>query len=262
MGNNTFPPWCSVFTLADLELFDFASDLKNYYSDGDGYEITGKMTQPVFQELFTKIDEHISGMVSNSSVILNSGHSSGLKPILTALRMFKDEDPLLASDWPDKKDHKWHMATIAGFANNIGFLQLQCEEGQENKIMLLHNEKPVENPACGSWFARWRISRMPIKRLLISALRRSVLGKFQQQLKVLLVILAMMMVEIMTEIMMMMMMMTMMMIMTMMMMTMMMKTVRKTALKRVMKMMIDFQSLKSSYINFNLPYYNAYYLIL
>ena len=47
--NNTFPPWCSVFTLADLELFDFASDLKNYYSDGDGYEITGKMTQPVFQ---------------------------------------------------------------------------------------------------------------------------------------------------------------------------------------------------------------------
>ena len=59
------------------------------------------------------------------------------------------------------------MATIAGFANNIGFLQLQCEEGQgesvktvsaggladlifsENKIMLLHNEKPVENPACG-----------------------------------------------------------------------------------------------------------------
>jgi len=126
--NNTFPPWCSVFTLADLELFDFASDLKNYYSDGDGYEITGKMTQPVFQELFTKIDEHISGMVSNSSVILNFGHSSGLKPILTALGMFKDEDPLLASDWPDKKDHKWHMATIAGFANNIGFLQLQCEE--------------------------------------------------------------------------------------------------------------------------------------
>merc|ERR1712061_331696 len=149
MGSNTFPPWCSVFTLADLELFDFASDLKNYYSDGDGYEITGKMTQPVFQELFIKIDEHISGMVSNSSVILNFGHSSGLKPILTALEMFKDEDPLLASDWPDKKDHKWHMATIAGFANNIGFLQLQCEEGQENKIMLLHNEKPVENPACG-----------------------------------------------------------------------------------------------------------------
>ena len=49
------------------------------------------------QELFTKIDEHISGMVSNSSVILNFGHSSGLKPILTALEMFKDEDPLLVS---------------------------------------------------------------------------------------------------------------------------------------------------------------------
>merc|ERR1719333_913955 len=95
-----------------------------------------------------------------------------------------------------------------------------------------------------SWSARWRISRMPIKRLLISASRRSVLGIFQQQLKVLLVILAMMMVAMMTEIIMMMIM------------TMMMKTVRKTALKRVMKLMIDFQYLKSSYINFNLPYYN------
>merc|ERR1711902_291685 len=109
----------------------------------------------------------------------------------------------------------------------------------------------------GSWSARWRISRMPIKRLLISASRRSVLGIFQQQLKVLLVILAMMMVAMMTEIIMMMMTMTTMMIMTMMMMTMIMKTVRKTALKRVMKMMIDFQYLKSSYINFTLPYYNA-----
>merc|ERR1712038_118558 len=103
----------------------------------------------------------------------------------------------------------------------------------------------------GSWSARWRISRMPIKRLLISASRRSVLGIFQQQLKVLLVILAMMMVAMMTEIIMMMMM-TMMMTM---------KTVRKTALKRVMKMMIDFQYLKSSYINFNLPYYNAYLIL-
>merc|ERR1712173_22658 len=98
--------------------------------------------------------------------------------------------------------------------------------------------------------AQRRISRMPIKRLLISASRRSVLGIFQQQLKVLLVILAMMMVAMMTEI-----------IMTMMIMTMMMKTVRKTALKRVMKMMIDFQYSKSSYINFNLPYYNAYHFV-
>merc|ERR1712113_1066639 len=112
----------------------------------------------------------------------------------------------------------------------------------------------------GSWSARWRISRMPIKRLLISASRRSVLGIFQQQLKVLLVILAMMMVAMMTEIIMTMMMTTMM-IMTMMMMTMMMKTVRKTALKRVMKMMIDVQYLNPSYINFNLPYYNAYHIV-
>ena len=56
------------------------------------------------QELFTKIDEHISGMVSNSSVILNFGHSSGLKPILTALGMFKDEDPLLVSIQRDQND--------------------------------------------------------------------------------------------------------------------------------------------------------------
>merc|ERR1712113_585813 len=103
----------------------------------------------------------------------------------------------------------------------------------------------------GSWSARWRTSRMPIIRLLISALRRSVLGIFQQQLKVLLVILAMMMVAMMTEIIMIMMMTTMM---IMMMMTMMMKTVRKTALKRVMKMMIDFQYFKLSNINFSLPY--------
>merc|ERR1712152_132700 len=230
-------------TLADLELFDFASDLKNYYSDGDGYEITGKMTQPVFQELFTKIDEHISGMVSNSSVILNFGHSSGLKPILTALGMFKDEDPLLAS-----------LTTLDSCSSS-------ARRAKKTRLCFYTMRSRWLTLPAGSWSAQWRISRMPIKRLLISASRRSVLGIFQQQLKVLLVILAMMMVAMMTEIMMTMTMTTMMimtmMIMTMMMMTMMMKTVRKTALKRVMKMMIDFQYLKSSYINFNLPYYNA-----
>ena len=45
----TLPGWCSIFSLEDLELLEWREDLKKYYSDGMGYNINTKMTQPLFQ---------------------------------------------------------------------------------------------------------------------------------------------------------------------------------------------------------------------
>ena len=46
---HTFPPWCALFTMDDLELFDFREDLKYYWNDGNAFDITSKMTQPLFK---------------------------------------------------------------------------------------------------------------------------------------------------------------------------------------------------------------------
>jgi len=51
----TLPGWCSIFSLEDLELLEWREDLKKYYSDGMGYDINTKMTQPLFQTYFPRL---------------------------------------------------------------------------------------------------------------------------------------------------------------------------------------------------------------
>ena len=177
-----------MFTEEDLKLFEFQADLKYYYNDGAAYNITAEMTQPLFEDLFTKIDEIQSNKEANIS-ILNFAHSETLQPFMTALGLYRDEEDLLASDWDtSKQEHKWQVSKIASFATNIGIVVFECEENrsrsksagkgfreseeeedelqsseennsseEENiispssewKIMVFHQEKAVLQPACG-----------------------------------------------------------------------------------------------------------------
>ena len=58
--------------------------LKYYYNDGPAYNITSEMTQPLFADLFAKIDEIETSPEANVS-ILNFAHSETLQPFMTAL---------------------------------------------------------------------------------------------------------------------------------------------------------------------------------
>ena len=44
-----YPVWCSLFTQPDLDIFQFSEDLKYYYDNGPVYNITSRMTQPLFE---------------------------------------------------------------------------------------------------------------------------------------------------------------------------------------------------------------------
>jgi len=128
-------PWCSIFSESDLELFEFQEDLKYYYNDGAAYNITAQMTQPLFKDLFDKIDEIIveggqEGSASKS--VLNFAHSETVQPFMTALGLYKDQEDLLASDWgTERQEHQWQVARIASFATNVGILIFECEASQK-----------------------------------------------------------------------------------------------------------------------------------
>ena len=155
------------------------------------------MTQPLFDDLFTKIDDIQNNNEANIS-ILNFAHSETLQPFMTALGLYRDEEDLLASDWDTpRQEHKWQVSKIASFATNIGIVVFECEENKSRnksirkefreseedelqseeeqllsredstsseegdyqtemfshssqwKIMVLHQEEPVLQPACG-----------------------------------------------------------------------------------------------------------------
>eukprot|EP00092_Neocalanus_flemingeri_P034573 GFUD01037600.1.p1 GENE.GFUD01037600.1~~GFUD01037600.1.p1 ORF type:complete len:454 (-),score=120.39 GFUD01037600.1:57-1418(-) len=183
-GKAWFPsevsPWCFVFSNEDLKLFEFQADLKYYYNDGAAYNITAEMTQPLFADIFSKIEEMKSSEEANVS-ILNFAHSETLQPFMTALGLYRDEEDLLASDWgAPRQQHKWQVSRIASFATNVGLVVFECEaedvdvsseenqsssegesskeysqdtissRGSEWKVVLFHQEKPVIQPACGA----------------------------------------------------------------------------------------------------------------
>jgi len=145
--SDTRPPWCALFSEQDLALFEFAEDLKYYYHEGPGFEITSMMTQPLFQDVFNKLDE-LNTEVSPNRSILNFGHSTTVQPMMAALGLFTDDEDLLSSDW-NGKDYQWKTSEMATFATNIGLLFLDCQE-QGMKVMTFHDETAVEKqPACG-----------------------------------------------------------------------------------------------------------------
>ena len=47
--SSEYPPWCALFSASDLGLFEFGEDLKYVYNDGPVYDITSRMTQPLFE---------------------------------------------------------------------------------------------------------------------------------------------------------------------------------------------------------------------
>lgn len=129
-------PWCSVFTEEDLKLFEFQADLKYYYNDGPAYNITSEMTQPLFADLFEKIDEIKNSQEANVS-ILNFAHSETLQPFMTALGLYRDQEDLLASDWgTPRQEHKWQVSRIASFATNVGIVVFECEANKGLKERL------------------------------------------------------------------------------------------------------------------------------
>ena len=83
-----------MFTDDDLEILAFAEDLKYFYGIGPAYEITKKMTQPLFEDIFKQI-ENLDPAVSSPTVVLNFAHGETTQPLMAALGLHQNDKPLL-----------------------------------------------------------------------------------------------------------------------------------------------------------------------
>jgi len=147
-----FPPWCNLFTKEDMALWEFENDLEAHYGSGPAFEITTMAPHKLFDEIYSLIDAHsLGGQKPNASAVFTFGHSGGVKPIINAFEIFRDDWNLTADDWgTEKQEHKWKISDVGPFAANMGLILYSCSEGAESKVMLLHNEHIIEEqPACG-----------------------------------------------------------------------------------------------------------------
>jgi len=147
-----YPPWCNIFTKEDMALWEFEGDLESHYGAGPAFEITTMAPHKLFNEIYSLIDAHeFDGERPNASAVLTFGHSGGIKPIINAFEIFRDDRNLTVEDFGT--DYKWKISNLGTFASNIGLIMYSCSddyEGTETKVMLVHNEHIVEEqPACG-----------------------------------------------------------------------------------------------------------------
>merc|ERR1711860_323937 len=147
-----YPPWPNIFTKDEMALREFEGDLEAHYGAGPAFEITTMAPHKLFEEIYSLIDAHeFDGERPNASAVLTFGHSGGIKPIINALEIFRDDRNLTAEDFGT--DYKWKISNLGTFASNIGLIMYSCSgdyDGAETKVMLVHNEHVVEEqPACG-----------------------------------------------------------------------------------------------------------------
>jgi len=140
-------PWCALFSDDDLKIINYRNCLWRWWSNSYAFNITAQQTQPL---VFNLVDSLLNSETRNENVILNFGHSDGVQPFMTALGLYRDANPLLASSWPDNvADLQWDVSKMASFAANVGVVLASCPGDAEASVTMFHNERVVSQPKCG-----------------------------------------------------------------------------------------------------------------
>ena len=75
-----------------MALWEFEGDLETFYKAGPAFEFTTMAPHKLFDEIYSLIDAHeFDGERPNASAVLTFGHSGGIKPIINALEIFRDD---------------------------------------------------------------------------------------------------------------------------------------------------------------------------
>lgn len=105
---------CSnAFTFQYLE---YAEDLKYYWIDGYGYNITYRQACPAFGDMFNHLDDP----EPYPRAVLYFTHSGTLLKMIAHLGLYRDEEPLLADNMNENR--QWKVSKIDSFGTNLAFV--------------------------------------------------------------------------------------------------------------------------------------------
>ncbi|XP_041977537.1 multiple inositol polyphosphate phosphatase 1-like [Aricia agestis] len=132
-------PWCYAFDLNSIKDLEYYHDLRNYWLDGYGHELTYHVACMILKDMF----QFVSNNEGPKATFLFA-HSGTLLKLLTHLQLYKPEVPLSADYIDDGRPFK--TSDIDCFASNLAFVLYEC--GDKQKMLTLHQEKIVKLPMC------------------------------------------------------------------------------------------------------------------
>ncbi|BFZ18121.1 hypothetical protein BsWGS_21160 [Bradybaena similaris] len=160
-------PWCSLLDESDMEILEYLGDLKHYYKNGYGYNITWQQSCPLVSEIFATMDETMMDIENTddneepSGLLVGQfafGHAETLGPLYAALGLFNDSQPIRADNYDHHSQRLFRTSHILPFSGNILFVLYECvldEFSEEDEIeeadyyiKMFVNEEPKLIPGC------------------------------------------------------------------------------------------------------------------
>ncbi|CAH0721784.1 unnamed protein product, partial [Brenthis ino] len=133
-------PWCYGFDEKSIKVLEYYHDLKHYWLDGYGHNVTYQISCMLLKNMF----HSISKTIPTSTFLF--AHSGTMLKLLTHLELYKP-DSHLSGKFIDE-DRSWIASNIDCFASNVAFVLYKCKDG--DKLLTLHQERVVKLPMCKS----------------------------------------------------------------------------------------------------------------
>jgi len=143
------PTLCAGFSRDDAEMLEFYSDLSNYWLKGHGHPINYEMSVHLVEDLREVLGRALTND-SSRTASLRFAHAETLMPFLSFLGMYKDPEPLRASDSLQRIRKRLWDSSMLPFASNLQITIAKCPGHDMHVVEAMHNEIVVPIPGCGS----------------------------------------------------------------------------------------------------------------
>ena len=133
------------------QVLEYYNDLKYWYEFGYGNAINGKTSCPLMKDVKKTFEE-----TKNLGTFYFS-HEEGLLPFLDLVGLYKDNFTLTYDIYGEDMvtNRKYQGSRIGPFAQNIGFVFFDCGEGNNSKVLTLHQERVVKLDKCSEEACDW-----------------------------------------------------------------------------------------------------------
>lgn len=140
-------PWCSIFSLKELEILEYREDLEYYWIDGYGKDINHKPACVLFEDLLENFSNVTNGVESEEKAIFYFSHAGLVMKFLCFLGVNKDVEPLLHNNFEGMKQRKYRTSQTVPFGANVAFVLQQCSNSKF-KVGMFLNEQQMTIPGC------------------------------------------------------------------------------------------------------------------
>ncbi|KAI5723557.1 hypothetical protein M8J76_008015 [Diaphorina citri] len=144
----TLPAWCASFSKRELKILEYYEDLKYYYKDGFGNNVSGRMACPLVKDMFEKFSKTATLRDPTLTDIGQLGtfyftHTTMILLLLHRLDIAHDKVPPTHDNFATQNKRLWRTSLIDPFAANLA------------AVAFYLNEHIVDYPGCNVGLCSW-----------------------------------------------------------------------------------------------------------